>query len=259
MNRSTLERLSRLLPSSRPKWAMMPSAAATHFTDLLLFIASALDHVGIEYIVHYGTLLGAARLAAPLPWDEDHDLFVIDIDIETVRERLEPIVDQAGYCLTFDPRGFLWVRDRLWPAASGHLSLTVLPVLEPFEDGLPVWEGGAPHLVEGELRPLRLLPIYGSFIHAPAATERILARLYGPSAGPDVMQAFVAPPLLPEAASFWARHRTTGGLDWPAIEDRFRRRSRWAHLRFVPWWWFNGAYIIWINKIRTWARRRLAG
>lgn len=236
----------------------MPSGPATHFTDQLLFVASALDHCGIDYIIHYGSLLGAARLGGPLPWDEDHDLFAIGVDLDTIRAKMEALLDQHGFRLTLDPRGFFWVRDKLWPAASGHLALAILPPIEPTVADLPIWEGGAPHLAEGELRPLRRLPFHSSFIWGPAETERVLARLYGASAGEDVMAAFTTPPLAPDADAFWARSRTTGGLDWPAISQRFRTRSRWTHLRLVPWWWFNGGYIIAINKIRAWARARLA-
>jgi hypothetical protein len=61
-----------------------------------------------------------------------------------------------------------------------------------------------------------------------------------------------------EAAEFWARARTPERPDWEAISRRFRTRSRLKPLLYVPWWWFNGGYIIWINKFRRWATARLA-
>jgi len=250
-----LDRIETLLPSSRPRWAMMPRVAATHFTDLLLFVCSVLEYVGIEHVINYGSLLGAARLGSPLPWDEDHDLYVVDVDLASVRRRIEPIVTAHGYRLVPDRRGFLWIRHRLWAAGSGHLALDVLPLVADPAD-LPVWEGGAPHLVQGELRPLRRLPFYGSFVWAPAATEALLVRLYGTSGSVETMSAFAAPPIAPETAAFWARVRTPAQLDWPAISSRFRSCSRLAPLRAVPWWWFNGGYIVILNRLKKFARRR---
>ncbi len=250
------QRLTQLLPSSRPKCAMIPTGPATQFAELLLFTVSALEHVGIRYIAHYGTLLGAARLGAPLPWDEDHDLYLFGITPESVREKLHDLFRQHGYRLLPDPNGFFWVRERIWPAASGHLALEFLPALLQHPDDLPIWDGGAPHLLFDELLPLRQLPFCSSFVWGPAATEAILQRLYGRSGERDVMQAFVATPISAEARTFWARARTPQAVDWPAISERFRSRSRWKYLLNVPWWWFNGGYIVIINRIKAWARRR---
>jgi len=235
---------------------MIPAGPATQFAELLLFTVSALEHVGINYIVHYGTLLGAARLGAPLPWDEDHDLYLFDITPELVRDKLHDLFSQHGYRLVPDPKGFFWVREWIWPAASGHLALEFLPPLNEHADDLPVWEGGAPHLLTNELLPLRRLPVYSTFVWGPAATETILQRLYGRSGERDVMQAFVATPISAEARAFWVKARTPQALDWAAISERFRRRSRWRHLLNAPWWWFNGGYIIIINRVKAWARRR---
>ena len=115
-----LDRIESLLPSARPRWAMMSTSAATHFTDLLLFVCAALDHLGVQHVIHYGSLLGAARLGAPLPWDEDHDLFIVGTDLAHVREQLEPIMNAHGYRVVPDRRGFLWIKEKIWPAASGH-------------------------------------------------------------------------------------------------------------------------------------------
>lgn len=253
-----LGRMSRLLASSRPRWAMMPSGPATHFAEMLLFTASALERAGIGYIVHYGTLLGAARLKAPLPWDEDHDLFVFGVTAEDLRAKLAPVMAEHGFRLVPDATGFFWVREKYWLAASGHLSLEFLPPFVDRVEDIPHWHGGAPHLLESELTPVINLPIYTSHIAAPAGTEAILARIYGESGTVETMAAFTAPPMHREAAEFWARARTPDRLDWEAISRRFRARSRLKPLLYVPWWWFNGGYIIWINRFRRWATARRA-
>lgn len=255
---SMLERMTRWLPSSRPRLAMMPRRVATHFNDLLMFTVATLDHVGIPYIIHYGTLLGAARLDGSLPWDEDHDLFVFDVTREEIETKLRPIFEAHHFVTKWDPQGFLWVLERYWMAGSGYLSILFLPPLVEREEDLPVWPGGAPHLMHGELLPLQNLPMHGSTICAPAATETLLTRLYGESASPAVMARHTATPIDPEARAFWSRARAPGQpQDWPAISARFKARSRWRYHLAAPWWWFNGGYIIIINKLKAWARKTL--
>ena len=237
---------------------MMPRAAATPFSELLLFVSSALDHLGVEHVIHFGSLLGAARLGAPLPWDEDHDLFVIGVDLARLRRHLEPILREHGLQIVQDPSGFLWVKEKFWPAASGHLALDVLPPLVERVEDIPAWEGGAPHLVRGELHPLRPVPFAGSFVWAPAAAEGVLARLYGASGTPQALARFKAPPVDPQSSAFWAQARRPNHSDWQTISREFRFRFRWRHLMAIPWWWFNGGYIVGINALRRWARARSA-
>lgn len=235
---------------------MMPRAVATHFSELLLFVLAALEHTGFETMMHFGTLLGAARLGGPLPWDEDHDVYLLETEPAQVGQRLGPLLAEHGFVLSWDANGFFWVREKLWPADSGHLALHFLPPLEEKLEQLPVWEGGAPHLLQSELRPLRPLPYYSSYVWAPQKLEELLLRLYGRSGERDVMSAFQAPPVTAEFLQFWGEARSPERLDWPAISQRFRQRSRWKHLLCAPWWWFNGGYILAINWLRRRARSR---
>lgn len=247
------ERLASLRPSMRPAWAMMPEAAATPFGELLLFVCAALDHLGVEHVIHYGSLLGAARLGGPLPWDEDHDLFVIDTDLERLRRHLEPIMTAHGYRVSRDRRGFLWIKERFWGAGAGHLALDVLPPPVAATVPLPVWEGGAPHLARGELYPLRPLPFCGSFVWAPAAHEAVISRLYGEAGEVAALARFSAPPIAPGARAFWTMARRPERMDWPAISTRFQDRSRIRPLFGTPWWWFNGLYILGMGGVKAWA------
>lgn len=253
-----LPRLASLRPSSRPAWAMMPEAAGTPFGELLLFVCAALDHLGVEHVIHYGSLLGAARLGGPLPWDEDHDLFVIDTDLYRLRRHLEPILTAHGYRVSRDKRGFLWIKERFWSAGAGHLALDVLPPPVAAPDPLPVWEGGAPHLAQGELYPLRPLPFCGSFVWAPAAHEAVISRLYGEAGGEAAFTRFSAPPFSPRSRAFWTAARQPERMDWPAISRRFQGRSRVRPLFGTPWWWFNGLYILGINAVKRWALPKLS-
>lgn len=249
---SLLRRLASLRPSSRPDWAMMPEAAATPFGELLLFVCAALDYLGVEHVIHYGSLLGAARLGGALPWDEDHDLFVIDTDLDRLRRHLEPILVAHGYRVSRDRRGFLWIKERFWFAGAGHLALDVLPPPVAASDPLPVWDGGAPHLTQGELYPLRPLPFHGSFVWAPAAYEAVIHRLYGEAGGEAALARFSAPPFASRSRAFWTVARQPERMDWPAISRRFQGRSRVRPLFGTPWWWFNGLYILAIGVVKGW-------
>lgn len=251
-----LDQIASLLPSSRPRWANMPKIAATPFADMLLFVCAVLDQLGIENVIHYGSLLGAARLGSPLPWDEDHDLFVVDVDLSVVREQIEPILRAHGYRIVADPRGFLWVKERFWVAGSGHLAIDILPPLIAPPDKLPVWPGGAPHMWRHELRPLRRLPFCGSFLWAPCATEAVLARLYGETGSIRTMARFSPVNTYADVVAFWTKARSPIEQNWSAISHRFRSRSRWRYLMALPWWWFNGGYVLAINGLKNWSRRK---
>ncbi|MBT9584924.1 LicD family protein [bacterium] len=236
----------------------MPRHVGDNFAENLFFLLSALEFLRFEHIAHFGSLLGAARLQGTLPWDEDHDIYLVDCSRNAVEAGLRPILEAHGFELEYDSRHFFWVRQKHWYAASGHLALHFLPALIEHTEDLPVWKGGAPHLLRSELRPLRRYPFYSSYIFAPAESEQPLQRLYAESGSPTTMGRFRSAPIHPETKRFWAAARPApNALDWPAICKRFRQRSRWNHMSCLPWWWFNGAFIIGINRLRAWAQARL--
>ena len=235
-------RMSGLLFSNRPSFAFMPRAVATVFVENLLFLLSVLELEGVRYVVHYGTLLGARRLAGVAPWDEDGDVYVLGSDLESVRARVEPHLRGHGFDLWLGGADFFWVRQRRWPAAQGYNALHFLaPVLASEGDRTPAHSDAV--LSAEELGTPRRLPFYSSFVWAPCAPDRILDRIYGASGGDAVMSRFRPPPIGREAEEFWRRARPADGpLDWEAISARFRSRSRWSHLTAMPWLWFNGAW-----------------
>ncbi len=247
-----------LLFSSRPRWAMMPSHAATPFADALLFTVSLFDELQIRYVAHYGTLLGAVRLGGVAPWDEDADLYILEGDLEGLERRLEPELARHGFETRMRRRGdALYVRRRPWLAGQGHIGISRLP--EAYPDGIPPdnpeWDA---YLSLNELHPLRKIPFYSSYLAGPALPEPVIDRLYGKDGSPEVMSRFKAPRVSTRCHRFWAEARPiAGSTDWSRVSRHFALRARsWSHTLSFPWWWFNGAYNIGIQRLRRFGHSR---
>lgn len=247
-----------LLFSSRPRWAMMPTHAATPFADALLFTVSLLDELRIPYVAHYGTLLGAVRLGGVAPWDEDADLYILEGDLASLALRLESALVHHGFESRMRVKGdALYVRRRPWLAGQGHIGISVLPVALP-AGTTPDDPGWDAYMSLDELRPLQRLRFYSSHIEGPALPEPVLERLYGKDGSPEVMSRFVAPRVSAPCHRFWAEARPIDGpTDWPRISRHFTLKAEtWSHMLAFPWWWFNGAYNIGIDRLRRFGRSR---
>lgn len=237
------DKLKQLVPSSRPRWAWMPRYVASNFVDLLFLLLAVLERHDIPYVAHWGTLLGAERLGGVLPWDDDHDIYVLDETTASVRAKIEADLKRVGIEMVYEPRDFFWVRQRGWLAASGHIGFSILPPCGTPDDHA---------LTESELFPLRRYPFYGSHIWGPAQCESVFERLYGELGTPATMARFERAPISRGCHDFWARRP-----DWEAIVARFGRRHPLSPLLHAPWWWLNGAYLLAVPRLRGWARRYL--
>lgn len=253
-------RASALLFSSRPSWAMMPGYVATNFAENLLFLLSALEHHGLVYTAHFGTLLGAVRLSGICPWDEDADIYLVDEDRASVEEKLRAVLEQHGFQLLYDQRDFFWVKQHPWVAGQGHIGLSFLPRVKAAGAPAPNHPSD-PAMAHEELYPLRRYAYYATSIWGPANPEAICVRLYGETGSVATMARFAPPSIDEESRAFWSAARDAEGkLRWPEISARFmarRRRHPWQHFRTFPWWWANGAYNIGIGKLRRWGEAKL--
>jgi hypothetical protein len=245
--------LQYMLDSHRPSFAMMPGYVASNLADNLLFLLALLDRLGIEYVAHYGTLLGAARLGGLAPWDEDADVYIVDLDFEALQARIGAALAAHGFeAFLTESRDALIVRQVPWVAGQGHIGVSLWPgTLDDRVDPREMeWDAYMRH---SEYSPPRRYPFYGSYVTGPAQPDPVLDRLYGLAGSIEVMERFRAPQVSPAQVTFWSRARPIDGdADWDAISARFVARARGVpwHAATFPWWWFNGAYNIGVRTLR---------
>jgi LicD family len=83
--------------------ALRPQCCTDHMMELTVFVHELLDQHGIVHWVDFGTLLGAVREQALIPWDEDADFGVLEADVPRILA-LEPEIAAKGHVVdTSDP------------------------------------------------------------------------------------------------------------------------------------------------------------
>jgi LicD family len=255
-----LKRARRLRPSSRPRLLMMPSWYATPFVESLLFVASVLEHHGLRYIAHRGTLLGALRLGGLLPWDDDADLFLLDADAADVEARLGPVFAAHGFILRFRRPGYYFTAFPRLVVPLHMGGLTELGLMTRTGEGDDVvYDRHEPrrHLKDAELFPLRRVPFHGSYLSAPNRADVAMERMYGELAAQRVMARFRAPVVHPEVEAFWSEARPVAGdADWDRISARMTERGHALsfHIAQGPcsaWYLANRCYWMAMDGVRA--------
>jgi len=56
-----------------------------------------LERQSITYFIYWGTLLGCLRHKGDIPWDRDHDIYVLEEDFFKLKETLEPFLKSHNY------------------------------------------------------------------------------------------------------------------------------------------------------------------
>jgi hypothetical protein len=100
--------------------ALRPHCCTEHLRELTDFVHELLDRHGIVHWLDYGTLLGAVRNGAFIPWDEDVDFGVLDTDVPRILE-LVPELEAAGHAV--DASDPTVVRIRYSPVNELHVDL----------------------------------------------------------------------------------------------------------------------------------------
>lgn len=107
MPNSALEKCMAENPGSTPEDCSLKNCLSSPLTllglhDLLLAADKAFKHVGIDYWIDSGTVIGSERFGAHLPWDDDVDLGVFSSDISPeVLQKMADFLQDEG--LEFKP------------------------------------------------------------------------------------------------------------------------------------------------------------
>jgi hypothetical protein len=220
--------------------AMRPPCCTAHLTELTEFVHELLARHEITHWVDYGTLLGAVRDEAFIPWDDDVDFGVLEHDVPRVLA-LEPEITARGYAVDTTRLGA--IRIQYSPANERHVDLWWWREengrLVSDEPGSYDWPGlsnrtAFPPAYLDDLQPVTL---YGKPYPAPSPVHDFLVEH---RYGPDYMV-----PARP-VVSVWLRPEIGPDEMTPTVKrllDRFseldfrlaqlKHRSRLRHTR--PW------------------------
>jgi len=149
--------------------------------NMLKFTHDLFVKQNIPYWLNYGTLLGATRDQKIIPWDNDIDLGIWDVDIPKVLDICGEFLWE-GYCLVLDeyPKGkhrrgpltiFCSHKNRL------HVTLGIFTKRGNFAHNIN-WAACCYAISDLENR--ELVEFSGNLYYAPRNPEKGLTRFYGP-------------------------------------------------------------------------------
>lgn len=163
---------------------LRPDCCTEHLQELLEFTSELLERNGIRYWLDFGTLLGAVREGAFIPWDADVDVGIHAVDRAAVCA-MRADVEAAGY--RFNDHVEAAIRIEYSERNAQHIDLFLWyeqgDVLASHEDPIFEWPGMHDrstfprHFVE----PMEAIELYGRRYPVPTPTHEFLVEhRYGP-------------------------------------------------------------------------------
>jgi hypothetical protein len=224
---------------------LRPDCCTEHLLELIRFVHELLAERGIRHWLDFGTLLGAVRDGALIPWDHDADFGILARDAGAVlglREEIEApghrvfLGDRAVIRVHYSQANRLGLDLMLWHERGGLLASDESP--------LDLWPGmhDRTSFPVTFLEQLTEVQLDDHTFPAPAPVDRLLAEhRYGPDwhtptrpivslGNRQVVSSTEMTPaaraLLPRIAE---RDAVLRGLMWNGRSDRFResRTGRW--------------------------------
>lgn len=154
-------------PGDPKTWLLRP-AVLDRLADLMAYADRLLVENDIDYVVCYGTLLGAYRHQGLIPWDDDVDLFIVDR--EAGMRRL------AGLAGRVAADGFRLIRVNDYYKLA-HASS---PLGFPYLDLYGLWD----QMAMDEIHPIARMPFEDFEVNVPCKGEEILLATYGADPSP---------------------------------------------------------------------------
>jgi hypothetical protein len=230
--------------------ALRPPCCTEHYVEMTRFVHELLAKNGIVHWLDYGTLLGAVREGAFIPWDEDVDFGVLEEDVPAILA-LEPEIMAAGHAL--DTHNPIAIRVQLSAVNTTHVDLFVWReengfLRTDFNPGSD-WPGihGHTSFARGYVEDLESVSLNGMELPAPSPARRFLAdHRYGPdymvparpilstwlypNLGPDQM----TPEIKAMLAEIADKDRRLAELNTRSRFSRTRLGGRWQQAALPP-------------------------
>jgi len=154
-------------PDAPKTWLISP-AFLDQLAELMEYADRLLVSNGIDYVVCYGTLLGAYRHQGLIPWDDDVDLFIVDR--EAGMRQLATLEDRVA------ADGFRLIRVNDYYKLA-HASS---PLGFPYVDLYGLWS----QMKKEDIYPIARAPFEAFEVNVPCKGEEILLATYGPDPSP---------------------------------------------------------------------------
>jgi|GEM_PF-4482353 len=150
-----------------------PPCCLEHLQAVLGRTVELMEAHGIRYWADGGTLLGAVREQAVIPWDNDADLGVLARDVPRIQE-LGPALGAHGFVLRTLCGGTLL---RVEYSPVNDMGVDIYPWAEDGDQLVHPFKGRMPR---EWLWPMSRVRLGDMELAAPGACERWLAARYGP-------------------------------------------------------------------------------
>ena len=160
-----------------------PDCCTRHLLELMDFVHALLEERGIRHWLDWGTLLGAVRDHAFIPWDSDVDFGILEEDAPAVLA-LRDEIERAGYAMSVDGATI-----QVFYSELNHASVDVYVwtrqdgLLTYRESDFMIWPGMHDRTAfpPAYLDRLERVSLHGREFWAPSPVDRFLSEhRYGP-------------------------------------------------------------------------------
>ncbi len=220
-----------------------PPCCTEHLLELTDYMHELLARNGITHWLDYGTLLGAVREQTFIPWDEDVDFSVLQVDAPAIFA-LEPEITAAGYTLetpeptviriNYSPTNKAPLDLFFWKEEDGMLHAE----FDPSSD----WPGihGRTSFPKSYVEPMGTVHIYDRQLPAPSPVHQFLVEhRYGPDymvPALPFLRVWLYPEIGPDEMTPRGKEMLASISEKDHRLSNLTARSRFGRTRLWKWW-----------------------